>query len=175
MALAASEGRLDLSVARPEGALVRGGAGHFHLDAELFLQCAGHTEFTFPHGQQTLAAEQALLMPARVLHDEQARSAGPWPAQAFRNLVLYVQDEVLSCHLAHEHPPGRPAVLHLESLRHPQAQRIHDWLADAARLGHAAQASTDVWAAREALALVAAALSATIAPQIIPAHPTAAP
>lgn len=39
------------------------GAGHLHLNPELFLQVQGHTEFRFPEGQLTLRAGQALLMP----------------------------------------------------------------------------------------------------------------
>jgi AraC-like DNA-binding protein/mannose-6-phosphate isomerase-like protein (cupin superfamily) len=162
MAQAAATGSLALAVARPEDGLVRGAPGHFHLSAELFLQCAGHTDFHFPTGSHRLEAGQALLVPARVLHDERIAAAGPAPAQAFRNLVLHVEEDVLSCHLAHEQPPGRPAVLHLESLRHPQARRLHDWLADAARLGHSALVEHDPWAGAQARALVTAALAATL-------------
>lgn len=46
------------------------GAGHLHLNPELFLQVQGHTEFRFPEGQLTLRAGQALLMPPKLLHDE---------------------------------------------------------------------------------------------------------
>lgn len=162
MAQAAATGALALEVARPEGGWVRGAPGHFHLSAELFLQCEGHTDFRFPTHTHRLAAGQALLVPAMVLHDEHIAAAGPAPAQAFRNLVLHVEEDVLSCHLAHEHAPGRPAVLHLESLRHPQARRLHDWLADAARLGHGALAGQDPWAGTQARALVTAALAATL-------------
>ncbi len=162
MAQSAAAGTLALEVARPDGGLVRGAPGHFHLSAELFLQCAGHTDFRFPTGVQRLEAGRALLVPAMVLHDERVAAAGPAPGQAFRNIVLHVEEDLLSCHLAHEHPTGRPAVLHLESLRHPQASRLHDWLADAARLGRSAGTGSDPWAATQARALVTAVLAATL-------------
>ncbi len=163
MATQAASGCLALTVATPEGALVRGAPGHFHLSAELFLQCEGFTDFRCPNGQHHLGANQALLVPAMVLHDEHIGPAGPAPAQAFRNLVLHAEDGLLSCHLAHEQPAGQPAVLHLESLNHPLAHRIQDWLADAARLGRLTpHTSPDVWANAQASALVAAALAASL-------------
>ena len=46
------------------------GAGHLHLNAELFLQVQGFTDFRFPTGQVRLHAGEALVMPPKLLHDE---------------------------------------------------------------------------------------------------------
>jgi AraC-like DNA-binding protein len=138
---------------RPAPASVTRGEGHFHLRPELFLQLGGHTDFHLPHGMQRLMAGEALLMPPRLLHHEVIAAGGD--GQPFRNLVVYSDGEVLTCHLAHEHAPGQPGILYLEARRHPQAARLLAWLSAAAEVGEAPQALPD----RQAGALVAAALA----------------
>lgn len=156
-------GTLPVRVAPPCEISPRG-EGHFHLTPELFLQLAGTTQFRFPHGALTLAPGQALLLPPKLLHAERVRAGGR--REPFRNLVIAVDGATLCCHLAHEAEPGRPGILHLESSRHAQAPRVHDWLADAARLGDElagdGAAPTRRWAATQAGALVAAATAGVL-------------
>ncbi|MFM1908628.1 MAG: hypothetical protein RLZZ591_2305 [Pseudomonadota bacterium] len=106
------------------------GDGHFHLGVELFLQASGHTDFRFPQGQQRLSAMQALVMPPKLLHDERVGSGEGGP---FANVVIYADQQALSCHLAFEESAGRPGIRHLEVCRHLEAGRVQGWLADAAR------------------------------------------
>lgn len=171
---AAAAGTLTLHVpAQPGGAVARG-AGHFHLAAELFLQVSGWTLFRFPHGSLHLAAGEALVLPPRLLHAEVVGSDG---ADApFCNVVVYAEGPSLACHLAHEAEPGRPGILHLESSRHAQAMRVHDWLGDAARLGSSVAPESDsatnggppdaalrnTWATAQARALVSAATAGVL-------------
>lgn len=130
------------------------GAGHLHLNPELFLQVQGHTTFRFPEGEVTLRAGEALLMPPKLLHDEWVAGNG---AQAFSNLVIYADHQALSCHLAHEDRPGHPANLYLEVYPHVEAARIEGWLGDASKPpAHDAQ---DLWGLQQR-ALVLAALTA---------------
>jgi AraC-like DNA-binding protein len=118
------------TTARPAPAGVARGEGHFHLAPELFLQVSGWTRFGLPHGEVIVGPGEALLMPARLLHDEEVGVAdGGAP---FRNLVVYADGRVLTCHLAHEHAPGEPGILYLEARQHPQAGRILAWLGDVA-------------------------------------------
>ncbi len=154
----ACEGRLPVRVPAAGGDLARG-EGHFHLAPELFLQLAGWTRFRFPHGELQLSAGEALLLPPKLLHAETVgASAG---GEAFGNLVIYAEAATLTCHLAHEASPGRPAILHLEASRHPQALRVQDWLSDAARLGPPGHSAAAAWplAAAQRRALVAAAIA----------------
>ncbi|MEX8521044.1 MAG: helix-turn-helix domain-containing protein [Leptothrix sp. (in: b-proteobacteria)] len=124
--LARGERRLH----HPAPAGVARGEGHFHLAPELFLQLSGWTRFKLPQGEHTVGPGEALLMPARLLHHE---TVGPdADGTPFRNLVIYADGRVLTCHLAHEHAPGQPGILYLEALPHPQAERILSWLGDAA-------------------------------------------
>lgn len=130
------------------------GAGHLHLNPELFLQVQGHTTFRVPEGEVTLRAGEALLMPPKLLHDEWVAGNG---AQAFSNLVIYADHQALSCHLAHEDRPGHPANLYLEVYPHVEAARIEGWLGDASKPpAHDAQ---DLWGLQQR-ALVLAALTA---------------
>lgn len=137
---------------RPAPASVTRGEGHFHLRPELFVQLRGHTDFHLPHGTRRLAAGDALLMPPRLLHHEVVAADGD--GRPFRNLVVYSDGEVLTCHLAHEHALGQPGILYLETRRHPQAGRLLAWLTDAAEV-EAHRALPD----RQASTLVAAALA----------------
>ncbi len=140
--------------------------GHFHLAPELFLQGAGWTDFRFPDATLRLDAGEALVLPPRLPHAE--RVGGGEGDTAFRNIVVYADGPTLSCHLAHEVAPGRPGIRHLEARQHAQAARIHDWLADAARLGPAAREGTDAsapdaaWAAAQAHALLCAATAGVL-------------
>jgi AraC-like DNA-binding protein len=118
---------------RPAPAGVARGEGHFHLGPELFLQLSGWTRFHLPHGERLVGPGEALLMPARLLH---AEAVGPGAdGTPFRNLVVYADGQVLTCHLAHEHAPGEPGILYLEARQHAQAARILAWLSDAAAGG----------------------------------------
>lgn len=151
--VAALERGLPLRRPAVAGEPAAGGAGHFHLAPELFVQLTGSTRFFFPGEEIELAAGEALLLPPRLMHDERVRGAAGEP---FCNAVVYAEGGMLSCHLAHEARPGRPGIAHLESRRHPQAARVHDWLAEAARLG---PEEADRWAATQRRALLAAALA----------------
>lgn len=141
----------ELRVHLPHSAQLTRGEGHFHIGPELFLQTGGWTRFSFPYGQLTLGPGEALLMPPQLLHHEQV---GPDGTQPFANLVVYAEAHALTCHLAQEIHPGQPGIRHLEMRQHLQARHIHDWLADAARLGQAEDAA---WARTQIQALVAAA------------------
>lgn len=127
----AATGQLPLVSPPPQPGWTTRGAGHLHLNAELFLQVHGHTEFRFPTGQVTLRAGEALVMPPKLLHDEWV--AGDGNGQAFSNIVVYADQQNLSCHLANEARPGRPGNLYLEVYQHVDAMRIEAWLNDAAR------------------------------------------
>jgi AraC-like DNA-binding protein len=155
----AGSGDLPVALAAPALDEVPRGSGHFHLAPELFLQVAGWTRFRLPQGELLLPAGQALVMPPRLLHAERvgASAAG----DAFCNIVVHAEGATLSCHIAHEATPARPGILHLEASRHRQAGRIHDWLADAARLGPP-DADASPWADAQSRALVAAALAGVL-------------
>lgn len=146
------------------GRLSRGGAGHFHLAAELFLQLDGSTEFTFPDGSLQLVPGACLLVPPRLQHAEQVRDGARH--QPFRNLVIYADGAALRVHLAHEAQPGRPGIRYLETLSGGGAARVHGWLADAARLaGQLAPGDgrgNTRWAEQQARGLVVAAVSGVL-------------
>ena len=146
----------SLVLHQPRGAPVERGEGHFHVGPELFLQTSGWTDFRFPHGTQTLGPGEALLMPPQLLHSERVGAAA---GQDFANLVVYAEAHALTCHLAYEIRAGQPGIRHLEMRQHPQARRIHDWLADAAELGQSVQPA---WAATQVHALVAAAIAGVL-------------
>lgn len=117
---------------KPENWVVQG-QGHFHLVPELFLQISGTSRFVFPHAELELEAGEVLLVPPRQMHDElvcKRRQSGP-----FQNLVVYANGTALTCHMAHEAAHDRPEVHHLEAIHYAHAPRIHDWLADAAKIG----------------------------------------
>jgi len=124
----AAQGRLPIAglAASPSG--MARADGHFHLGAELFLQLGGQTHFRMPHAEVQLQPQQALVMPPRTLHHETVQDG----AQAFANIVIYADSQLLSCHLAFQESPGRPGILHLEQCRDSEAARIQGWLADAA-------------------------------------------
>lgn len=105
-------------------------AGHFHLGAELFVQLGGYTRFHFPHQQHEVCAGQALVVPPKMLHDERV---GAHREQAFSNLVINADAQVVTCHLAHESPATRPASLYLELCPHPHSAQVQRWLADLAQ------------------------------------------
>lgn len=105
-------------------------AGHFHLGAELFVQLGGYTDFHFPHAQFRLLRGQALVVPPKLLHAERA---GADADTAFSNLVLNADAQLITCHLAHEAPAGRPAALYLEVCQHPDSALVQGWLAALAR------------------------------------------
>ena len=123
----AAQGTLPLQSPPPQPAGTARGAGHMHLHAEVFLQMAGQTRFTFPHGQLALTPGQVLVVPPKLLHDEWVSGH---EAQAFCNLVISADSQRMSCHLAHEVRPGVPASLYLETCQHPDAMRIEGWLRD---------------------------------------------
>jgi AraC-like DNA-binding protein len=148
-------GTLPLRLPGPASDGLARGDGHFHLASELFLQVAGWTQFRFPHAELRLGPGEALLLPPKLLHAERVGTGAD--GAAFCNIVVYADEAALSCHLAHEAAPGQPGILHLEARQHAQAQRIHDWLADAARLGRATPGTPDSkLAAAQARALVVA-------------------
>lgn len=155
-----ARGAVPLMLAAPDE-IRSEGEGHFHLTPELFLQIAGTTRFRFPQGALTLAPGHALLVPPRLLHAERVkpgdRSGGG--REPFCNLVIQAEGETFSCHLAHEVEPGRPGIAHLEARRQGQSARIHDWLAEAAKL---APARDDRLAAAQANALVTAATAGVL-------------
>lgn len=109
------------------------GAGHFHLASELFIQLAGWTDFEFPHTRLRLNAGEAILLPPRLLHQEQIGASDN--GEPFCNLVLYAEGGGLRCHLAREAEPGLPGMEHLELRHHARAHQIHDWLIAASDLG----------------------------------------
>jgi len=152
---AAAQGRVPLRLPPAMPAWGGRAQGHFHLAAELFLQVAGSTRFTFPHAVMTLGPGEMLLVPPKLLHDEWVSAEGPAPEQAFSNLVVHADAGSLCSHLAHECAPGQPGVMHLEVRGHAQVARIQDWLADAALPGDEGDAPL----ALQRRALVAAALA----------------
>jgi AraC-like DNA-binding protein len=126
----AADGKLVLVSPPAQDSWTTRGAGHMHLNPELFLQVQGYTEFRFPQGQVTLRAGEALVMPPKLLHDEWV---GPDGAHAFSNLVIHADHQSVASHLANEVKPQRPANLYLEVCEHLDAARIEGWLADATR------------------------------------------
>ncbi|MES2584629.1 MAG: AraC family transcriptional regulator [Pseudomonadota bacterium] len=150
----AANGSLRLVSPPAQPSLTTRGAGHLHLNAELFLQVQGHTEFHFPQGQVRLQAGEALVMPPKLLHDEWVAGG---KGQAFSNMVIHADHQSMSCHLANEARPGRPACLYLEVYPHVDAARIEAWLNDAAK--PPAQDTHGLWAVQQR-ALVLTALSA---------------
>lgn len=156
------DGGLRLHVA-PTCEITPQGDGHFHLAPELFVQLSGSTTFRFPQGMRVLGPGEALVLPPKLLHAEQVQADGP--QRPFRNVVIYAEGGTLSCHLAHEAAPGLPGILHLESCRHAQATRVHDWLTEASRLGRElddAPPTDRRWAALQARSLVAAATAGVL-------------
>jgi AraC-like DNA-binding protein len=126
----AANGSLRLVSPPPQTHWTMRGAGHLHLNAELFLQVQGYTEFRFPHGAVTLRAGEALVLPPKLLHDEWVGGADGLP---FSNIVVYADHQSMSCHSANEARPGRPGNLFLETFQHVEAPRIEAWLNDAAK------------------------------------------
>lgn len=150
----AANGQLEVICPPSPAAWATRGEGHFHLGVELFLQSRGHTDFQFPQGQQRLMAQQALVMPPKLRHDERV---GGDSESAFSNVVIYADHQAMSCHLAFEESVGRPGIRHLEVCRHVEAARIQGWLADAVRTP--AQDPHRLWPAQQR-ALVLTVISA---------------
>lgn len=150
----AADGSLGVKQPDKQADEVERGDGHFHLAPELFLQATGWTRFRFPHAELRLDAGEALLLPPKLLHAERVGAGAD--GAAFCNLVIYAEDSALSCHIAHEAEPGRPGIVHLEASRHPQAARVQEWLADAARFGPGSDTDAPPWATAQLRALVAA-------------------
>lgn len=139
------------------------GPGHFHLVPELFLQIRGWTRFRFPHDELELGPGELLVVPPRLLHDEDVR--GGEDGEDFRNVVVHASGPALSCHIAREETRGRPGIEHLEVRHHPQAARVLSWLDDAAGLirppdGQAAPGAAH--ATVQVRALVTAALAGVL-------------
>ncbi|WP_236261625.1 helix-turn-helix transcriptional regulator [Pseudogulbenkiania ferrooxidans] len=158
-----ADGTRPLRLPGAAGEWAAGGDGHFHLAPELFLQVAGWTRFRFPHGELRLGPGEALVLPPKLLHAERVGAAED--GTPFCNIVVYAEGATLICHIAHEEAPGQPGILHLEARQHAQAHGIHDWLADAARLGRSSGAATNTepaWAAAQARALVVAATAGVL-------------
>ena len=137
------------------------GEGHFHLVPEVFLQISGTTRFTFPHEELDLNPGELLLVPPRLLHAEHI--VEDVQSDPFNNVVVYADGTAFICHLAHDEGGGKPGANHLEARHHTHAPRIHDWLADAARLGWEADASTDSHSSPDASGLVATQMRALVA------------
>ncbi len=135
-----SAGALPLRRPCPAAEWTVRGEGQFHLAAELFLQVTGWTRFHFPHAELLLGPGEVLLLPPKLLHAERVGAGAD--GASFRNIVIYADEALLTCHVAEETTPGTAHIAYLEVSRHAQAQRIHDWLNDAARLGDCAQADT---------------------------------
>jgi AraC-like DNA-binding protein len=155
------DGSAAVRLPRMPSTWVLRGEGHFHLVPELFLQITGPSRFVLPHETLELQPGEILLLPPRMLHSEQLppTPAGP----PFSNLVVYASGMDLSCHLARETQPERPGIDHLEATQHPHAARIHDWLAEAARLGwEPGAAHADSLVAAQTRALVAAACAGVL-------------
>jgi AraC-like DNA-binding protein/mannose-6-phosphate isomerase-like protein (cupin superfamily) len=104
--------------------------GHFHLATELFIQVAGWTRFQFPEEQIMLRAGEALLIPPKLVHAEVV--GRDEQGEAFSNIVIYADETILTCHLAHELMPGVPRVQHMETSSRPQ--RIYSWFNDIAKI-----------------------------------------
>ena len=132
-------GNVSIRLPRPQGEVAAGSVGHFHLAPELFLQANGVGRFHFPEGSLELAPGEALIIPARVMHHESI--AADSPERPYRNLVLYPNGTELTCHLSREDPcldaDGLrfPSFHHIEAHASPKVRPVHDWLADAARIG----------------------------------------
>jgi len=156
-ASAAAGGALTLHLPQRLGEPEARGDGHFHLAPELFLQESGWTEFRFGSRTCRVRAGEAIVIPPQLRHVERVGPDGRAAAQAFRNLVVFAEGPMLRCHVALEREAGKPAVAHLQAHRHAQAQKVHDWLCDASRLGVG-----DAWAQLQARALVAAAVTGVL-------------
>lgn len=166
---ALAHGQWPLWLGPPADAAQRA-EGHFHLAPELFVQLGGITTFRFPAGQRRLGPGEALLLPPQLLHAEQVEPGAA--GEPFRNLVIYAEAGVLSCHLAHELRPGVPGVLHLEARRHAQAQPVAQWLGDALGVGRGPEeAVAPPWADAQRRALVAAATAGVLRALDEPALP----
>lgn len=100
--------------------------GHFHLRAELFLQRSSGTRFRFPNEEIDLGPGEILVVPARLHHAETILAGG----DPFRNVVLYADEEALSCHLADEGKRGGPQIAYPENREGPGCGRVARWLED---------------------------------------------
>lgn len=137
------------------------GEGHFHLAPQLFMQISGWTRFVFPHAEVMLQAGEAMLIPSKLMHQEEV---GPGAdGELFCNAVVFAEDGAMSCHLAHEISTGTPDVMYLEGCHNPQALRIEAWLDDASKLMSTSptQAASD-WVMVQARALVASVLACVL-------------
>jgi AraC-like DNA-binding protein len=108
----------------------RSAEGHFHLRAELFIQRQASTLFRFPSETLLLMPGELLIVPPRVLHCERV-VPGELP---FRNLVLYVDGEDFSCHLADSSPEGFPRIAYPERAEGPLCASLGALLEEACRL-----------------------------------------
>ncbi|HEX9781169.1 MAG TPA: helix-turn-helix transcriptional regulator [Opitutaceae bacterium] len=78
----------------------------YHFKPELFIQLHGETEFSCPDDRFVLGPQEICVMPRGVPHGEVARGG----ARAFENVVVCYYNETVAIHIAHESPPGKPAV-----------------------------------------------------------------
>ena len=134
-------GAVKVRIANVPGDCFARGEGHFHLVPEAFLQTCGSTRFIFPHEQIDIGPGEVLIVPPRLMHLEYVMQ-GP-QSEPFSNVVIFADGTSLSCHLASETSAGKPGIHHLEARHHTHSPRIHDWLADAARLGNEANAASE--------------------------------
>ena len=133
-------GTIEVKIPKWHSESIQDGPGHFHLAPELFLQLDGIAHFAFPGEELTLLPGQVLLVPPRVLHFETIRADDA--AHPFANIVVYPNDTELTCHLSHEAATDdsgqelrKPECEYLEALDDPSVRSLHDWLADAAKIG----------------------------------------
>jgi AraC-like DNA-binding protein len=111
--------------------------GHFHLRAELFLQCRAATRFRFPGETLDLGPGEVLVVPSRVYHAETVVTG----STEFLNVVLYADEGHLSCHLADKGPLGTPRIAYPERLSGPECTSVASWLEDAVRVSRTMEAS----------------------------------
>ena len=137
------------------------GEGHFHLAPELFLQTCGTTRFTFPHEELDLNPGELLVVPPRLLHAERIHEDSQ--GELFNNVVVYAEGTALICHQAHDQGGGKPLANHMEARHHRHAPRIHDWLADATRLGWGEDAPTEARLSLAVQDLIAVQMRALVA------------
>ena len=100
--------------------------GHFHLRAELFIQRQATTRFQFPAETLDLGPGEILIVPAKVHHAETILP----DSVSFRNVVLYADENELSCHLADRGAAGKPRISYPENLEGQECGRVAGWLED---------------------------------------------
>ncbi|MBI9098283.1 MAG: helix-turn-helix transcriptional regulator [Spirochaetaceae bacterium] len=95
----------------------------FHDHAEIFLQTAGKTVFSFPHEEVELEEGAILIVPPELPHAEKIFRCN----NLFETIVITPYTDALQCHISRESNLGIPTILYYETVKNKDNIRIRQY------------------------------------------------